>query len=31
MRKEYKILIGAMPKILSNYHDAKLVICGKAE
>ena len=22
-------LIGAMPKILSNYHDAKLVICGK--
>ena len=22
-------LIGAMPKILNNYHDAKLVICGK--
>ena len=22
-------LIGAMPKILANYHDAKLVICGK--
>ena len=22
-------LIGAMPKILSNYHDAKLVICGR--
>ena len=22
-------LIGAMPKILSNYHDAKLVVCGK--
>ncbi len=22
-------LIGAMPKILQNYHDAKLVICGK--
>ncbi len=22
-------LIGAMPKILDNYHDAKLVICGK--
>ena len=22
-------LIGAMPKILNNYHDSKLVICGK--
>ena len=22
-------LIGAMPKILQNYHDAKLVICGR--
>ena len=22
-------LIGAMPKILANYHDAKLVICGR--
>ncbi len=22
-------LIGAMPKILANYHDAKLIICGK--
>ena len=22
-------LIGAMPKILANYHDAKLIVCGK--
>ena len=22
-------MIGAMPKILANYHDAKLVICGR--
>ena len=27
--KGIQYLIGAMPKILNNYHDAKLVICGR--
>lgn len=27
--KGIQYLIGAMPKILQNYHDAKLVICGR--
>ena len=27
--KGVQYLIGAMPKILSNYHDSKLIICGK--
>ena len=27
--KEIQNLIGAMPKILNNYNDSKLVICGK--
>ena len=29
MKKEFSILIAAMPKILSNYHDSKLIIAGR--
>ena len=29
MKKVVQYLISAMPKILDNYHDAKLIIAGK--